>query len=211
MPQSRNGDNGNGNGVSRRSFLKGVGTGVVSTAVIPGISAAKESIDSLASPAKGVTEARISFTVNGKKQRVNVESKTTLTQVLRDDLELMGTKFGCGNGECGCCTVLMDGKPVYSCLTLAMDADEKNITTIEGISEDGKLSPVQQAFVEHDAYQCGYCTPGQIVVATALVERGPHLSKEDIKTGMSGNLCRCSSYQNIFAAVQDAARKAGGR
>ncbi|MFC1555637.1 (2Fe-2S)-binding protein [candidate division KSB1 bacterium] len=211
MPKSRSGGNGIGSGVSRRSFLKGVGTGVVSTAVIPGISAAKESIDSLASPAKGVTEARISLTVNGKKHRVNVESRMTLTQVLRDELELMGTKIGCDNGECGCCTVLLDGEPVYSCLTLAMDADGKNVTTIEGIAEDGKLSPVQQAFIDNDAYQCGYCTPGQILTATALLENGPHLSKNEIKKGMSGNLCRCSSYQNIFAAVQDAARKAGGR
>jgi len=206
MPKSQKDDPGNGD-VSRRSFLKGMGTGVVGTAVIPGIAAAHEHIEKVTAPQEGVTNAVITLKVNGITYKIKVESRTTLTAVIRERLNLTGTKIGCDRGECGNCTVLMDGIPVYSCMILAMDADGCDITTIEGLGKNGELSPMQKAFIEHDAYQCGYCTPGQIISATALIKNNPNPTMEEIKHVMSGNLCRCGSYQNIFKAVADAAGK----
>jgi len=207
MPESRSDDPGVSTDVSRRSFLKGVGTGVVSSAVIPGIAAAKDHIEKAAAPLEGVKQATISLKVNGRNYRVNAESRATLASVLRDKLGLIGTKIGCNNGECGCCTVLIDGEPVYSCLTLALDVDGRDITTIEGIGDNGELSPVQEAFIEDDAYQCGFCTPGQVLTATALLKKNPNPTVDEIKQGMSGNLCRCGAYQHIVEAVANAAQK----
>ncbi|MCP4725262.1 MAG: (2Fe-2S)-binding protein [bacterium] len=210
MPESRS-DNKDGNGgVSRRSFLKGVGTGVVSTTVIPAVSTAKDKFDKLSQSSEGVTSANITLNINGDVHRVNVESRTTLVSVLRNKLELTGTKFGCNSGECGSCTVLIDGKPVYSCMTLAMDAAGKRITTIEGLADDGNLSEVQKSFVDNDALQCGYCTPGQILSATALVSENGNPTDDEIRKAMSGNLCRCGTYPHVLKAVADAARKGRG-
>lgn len=146
----------------------------------------------------------IELVVNGEQYKVIVEPYRTLLDVLRDDLGLTGTKNGCGMGECGACTVLMDGKPVSSCLTLAVRADGKNITTIEGIADGEKLHPLQQAFVEYGAIQCGFCTPGMILTAKALLEENPRASEEEIKLGLVGNLCRCTGYVKIIEAVMEA-------
>lgn len=148
----------------------------------------------------------ILLVVNGDTYRLTVEPHRTLLDVLRDDLGLTGTKNGCGMGECGACTVLVDGKPVSSCLILAIRADGKSVTTIEGLADGNKLHPLQQAFVECSAIQCGFCTPGMILTAKALLEENPKASEEDVKLGLVGNLCRCTGYVKIVEAVM-AARK----
>ncbi len=152
----------------------------------------------------------ISLTVNDIEYELLVEANATLTQVLREDLELTGTKHGCGVGDCGCCTVLLDGEPVNSCLVLALEAQGRSITTIEGLAPEGGLHPVQEAFIELGAIQCGFCTPGMILSATALLQQNPQPSQEEIRRGLSGNLCRCTGYQKIVEAVEDAAARLKG-
>jgi xanthine dehydrogenase YagT iron-sulfur-binding subunit len=141
--------------------------------------------------------------------QVQVDSQVTLLDALRDYLDLTGTKKGCDQGACGACTVLLDGKRVVSCLTLAAQCDGREVTTIEGLAQDGELHPVQAAFVRHDGFQCGYCTPGQIMSAVALLAEGRAGSDAEIREFMSGNLCRCGAYQNIVAAIRDAAGREG--
>lgn len=152
----------------------------------------------------------IELTVNGKRMKIAVNPSDLLLDVIRDELGLYGPKYGCGTGECGACTVLMDGKPILSCLTLAVRADGKNIVTIEGIGTEEKPHPLQEAFVEEGAIQCGYCTPGMILSAKALLDRNPNPSEEEIKTAIAGNLCRCTGYVKIIQAIQRAARMMGG-
>ena len=150
----------------------------------------------------------VTLRVNGRSARLDIESRVTLLDALRDHLGLTGTKKGCDQGACGACTVLVDGKRVLSCLTLAAQCDGREVTTIEGLSgEDGGLHPMQAAFVRHDGFQCGYCTPGQIVSAVALLEEGRAGSDEEIEEFMSGNLCRCGAYPNIRAAIREVARQ----
>jgi xanthine dehydrogenase YagT iron-sulfur-binding subunit len=149
----------------------------------------------------------VSLHVNGQERTLRIDPRTTLLDALRDRLRLTGTKKGCGLGQCGACTVLVDGEPAVSCLMLAASADGRRIVTIEGLAPDGALHPVQEAFIEHDAFQCGYCTPGQIMAAVALIEAGGAGSPAAIREGMSGNLCRCGAYTNIVAAVADAASR----
>jgi carbon-monoxide dehydrogenase small subunit len=153
----------------------------------------------------------IQVTVNGQRHRLWVAPNRTLTQLLREDLGLTGTKHGCGVGDCGACTVLMDGVPVNSCLVLAAQAHGRRITTIEGLAAGGRLHPVQRAFVEHGAIQCGFCTPGMILSAVALLERKARPSRQEIRQALSGNLCRCTGYQKIVEAVAAAARRRRGR
>jgi len=148
----------------------------------------------------------ITLHVNGSTQRVVVDPTAPLLRVLRDELGLTGTKEGCGTGYCGACTVLVDELPVNSCLYFAVDADHKRVTTIEGLSQDGSLSPVQQAFVDNGGLQCGYCTPGMILATQALLDDDPDPSPEHIRASLSGNLCRCTGYQTIVKSVQAAAR-----
>lgn len=152
----------------------------------------------------------IEFTINGKKKKVLVRPKDLLLNVIRDELGLKGTKYGCGTGECGACTVLIDGKPVLSCLTLAVAVNGREITTIEGIGTDENLHPIQQAFIETGAIQCGYCTPGMIISAKALLDRNPNPSEEEIRQAIKGNLCRCTGYVKIIAAIQLAAKRMRG-
>ena len=152
----------------------------------------------------------IEFTVNGKKRKITVRPKDLLLNVIRDNLGLRGTKYGCGTGECGACTVLLDGRPILSCLTLAVAVDKRSITTIEGIGTDEKLHPLQQAFVDAGAVQCGYCTPGMILSAKALLDKNPNPTEDDIKSAIKGNLCRCTGYVKIIEAIQLAAKRMRG-
>ena len=142
----------------------------------------------------------IEMTVNGSVERVWVESSRFLASVLRDDLGLTGVKTACGMANCGACTVLLDGVPVYSCITLAVDCEGRSITTIEGLANGNEMHPVQTAFMEHDALQCGFCTPGQILSMHALLEKNPTPTEDEIRHAMSGNLCRCGAYVKIIAA-----------
>ena len=150
-------------------------------------------------------EVDVALRVNGRAQRLRLDSRVTLLDALRDRLELTGTKKGCDQGACGACTVLVDGKRVLSCLTLAAQCHGREVTTIEGLSGDGGLHPVQEAFIRHDGFQCGYCTPGQIMSAVALLAEGRAGSDEEIREFMSGNICRCGASPNIVAAIREAA------
>lgn len=147
----------------------------------------------------------ITVRVNGKAEYITVPSSMTLLQMLRDKLGLTGTKNGCSAGECGACTVLLDGEPVNSCLVLAVEADDRDITTVEGLAQEGELSPIQQAFVDHNAVQCGFCTPGMLLSAQALLRRNPHPDEAEVREAMVGNLCRCTGYLRIIRAIRDAA------
>ena len=147
---------------------------------------------------------KITLTVNGHRREIGAAPWTTLLDLLREELQLTGTKKGCDHGQCGACTVLVDGKRINSCLTLAAMKDGCDITTIEGLAEGDRLHPVQQAFIDQDAFQCGYCTPGQICSAVGLIQEGRAHSDADIRELMSGNLCRCGCYPNIVAAVRQA-------
>jgi carbon-monoxide dehydrogenase small subunit len=149
----------------------------------------------------------ITLTVNDRAYEVAVAPNRTLTQLLRDDLNLLGTKEGCGVGDCGACTVIMDGKPVNSCLVLAVQTDGSHIKTIEGVATSDGLHPVQQTFVEMGAIQCGFCTPGMVLSATSLLEKNPHPTEHEVRQALSGNLCRCTGYQKIVEAVQEASRR----
>ncbi len=153
---------------------------------------------------------KISFRVNGVQYEMDIEPWRTLNEILRDFLKLKGTKFACGTGDCGACTVLMNGKTVNSCLTMAFEIDGKDIETIEGLSDGDKLHPIQEAFVEAGAVQCGFCTPGMIMSSKYLLERKPDPSEDDIKRGLDGNLCRCTGYFKIIEAIKLAAKKMRG-
>jgi xanthine dehydrogenase YagT iron-sulfur-binding subunit len=146
----------------------------------------------------------VTMAVNGVEKKLRVAPWTTLLDALRDHLDLTGTKKGCDHGQCGACTVLADGRRILSCLTLAVMKDGASITTIEGLAENGVLHPLQQAFIDHDAFQCGYCTPGQICSAAGLIAEGKANSADEIRELMSGNLCRCGAYPHIVAAIQQA-------
>ncbi len=148
----------------------------------------------------------ITLKVNGESYRLDAEVKRTLLDVLREDLALTGTKKGCGAGECGACTVLMDGKPVNSCLVLAVDASGREITTIEGVGGIEGLTPIQEALVDHGAIQCGYCTPGVVMTAKALLDSNPHPTEAEVREGLSGNLCRCTGYVKIVEAIMAVSR-----
>jgi xanthine dehydrogenase YagT iron-sulfur-binding subunit len=147
---------------------------------------------------------RTALTVNGVKTELDVAPWTTLLDALRDHLDLTGTKKGCDHGQCGACTVLVDGRRIVSCLTLAVMKDGAKVTTIEGLADNGTLNVLQRAFIDHDAFQCGYCTPGQICSATGLIAEGKAKTVEEIRELMSGNICRCGAYPNIVAAIQQA-------
>ncbi|WP_312437157.1 aldehyde dehydrogenase iron-sulfur subunit PaoA [Janthinobacterium sp.] len=202
---------------SRRAVLK-AGAVSAGAAVVPSLGLAQAA----ARPAGAPVLASVSFSVNGKMQRLDVDTRTTLLDVLREQLHLTGTKKGCDHGQCGACTILLDGRRINACLTLAVMHEGAKITTIEGLGTPDRLHPMQAAFIKHDGYQCGYCTPGQICSAVAVldeIKRGvpshasaslveqPLLSPDEIRERMSGNICRCGAYSNIVEAVTEA----GGR
>jgi xanthine dehydrogenase YagT iron-sulfur-binding subunit len=196
--------------ISRRRFLEGTGVGIVAATAVPTINA--QSPSSAASkivPDPAVPRTTIRVTVNGAAQRIEVEDRWTLVEMLRDHLGMTGTKIGCDRGECGCCTVLMDGKPVYSCSNLAVWADGRSIQTVEGLAQGGRLDPLQQAFMEHDAPQCGFCTSGQLMAAKALVNSNPHPTADEVRAAMTGNLCRCSNYNRYVEATLAATASTG--
>ncbi|RKU24914.1 hypothetical protein C6503_00050 [Candidatus Poribacteria bacterium] len=202
-----------GTNISRRSFLKGVGTGTVAATVAPSVLIGSEQAAD-AQAGEAVASATIQLNINGKPYQVEVEARTTLLTVLRDgidasgnNIDLTGAKLICDRGECGGCTVMVDGKSVYACMMLAMDAQDKQITTVEGLADGDNLHPVQEAFVQHDALMCGFCTPGFIVSSAALLSENAKPTLEEIKVGLSGNTCRCGTYPFIFDAVKTASKK----
>jgi len=154
-----------------------------------------------------MNEIPIEFTLNGSRTRATVPANMTLARMLRDRLGLTGTKIGCGKGECGACAVLIDGKSMNSCLVLAAQVDGREVTTIEGLEKDGKVHPIQEAFIEEGAIQCGYCIPGMVISSKALLDGNPDPSDDEIRVGISGNLCRCTGYTKILKAVRSAAKK----
>jgi xanthine dehydrogenase YagT iron-sulfur-binding subunit len=152
---------------------------------------------------RGPSSTPVTLSVNGEPHAIDVEPRVSLLDALREQLGLTGSKKGCDQGTCGACTVWVDGRRVLGCLTLAMTCEGREVTTIEGLAKDGELHPMQQAFIEHDAFQCGYCTPGQIMSAVKLIEEGNASSDEEIAEFMSGNICRCAAYPNIRAAIRE--------
>jgi xanthine dehydrogenase YagT iron-sulfur-binding subunit len=194
-------------GISRRKFIKGFGGSVVGGSVLvhslPVLSQDKKTEQGSQHEGK----VPFSLKVNGKPAKLLVEPRMTLAEVLRDQLNLTGTKITCNHGECGGCTVLLDGKAVYSCHLLALDAAGKDVMTIEGLLDGEKLHLIQEAFIEHDGFQCGFCTPGQIMAAQALLIKNPKPTRAEVMQGMSGNLCRCSAYPNIIDSVFAAAER----
>ena len=186
-------------GISRRSFLSTSGAVGAALGAGAGDAAAQQAGPDVAAG----DQPTITLTVNGQRRTLNVEPRTTLVEALRDNLGLTGTKIGCNQGQCGACTVLLDGRRMNSCLILALVADGTDIVTVEALADpDGALHPMQQAFAENDAFQCGYCTPGQILSAIACIDEGHATDAAEIREYMSGNLCRCGAYPNIVAAVE---------
>ncbi|MBI3078795.1 MAG: 2Fe-2S iron-sulfur cluster binding domain-containing protein [Deltaproteobacteria bacterium] len=199
---------GSGPVVSRRGFLKGgaVTTAALSTGVLGGLPAEAQTL--IEPRPKGLKSSTVTLKVNGLTYQVTVEHRRTLADVLRKDLGLTGTKVSCDRGECGACTVIMNGRTVYSCSTLAVRASGQAITTIEGLAQGDALHPVQKAFLENDAFQCGFCTPGMVLAVKALVDKNKQPSREDVKRAISGNICRCAAYMNIVNAAMAAAKMA---
>jgi aerobic-type carbon monoxide dehydrogenase small subunit (CoxS/CutS family) len=194
--------------VTRRAFLRGLGGGAAGAALVTrirGQAAGSGQAEALLPAA--YTRKTINFTVNGNQVSAEVEPRDTLLEVLRDKLKLTGTKKTCDRGECGGCTVLVDGQAVYSCLFPAVRINGRQVMTIEGLAEGETLHPVQQGFIEKDAYQCGYCMPGFIMASVALLNQNPNPSLGQIKAGLSGNLCRCGNYVKIYEAVAAASQK----
>jgi xanthine dehydrogenase YagT iron-sulfur-binding subunit len=191
-------------GYSRRGFLKGVGVGTVAGGLLSpaGI---KEAI-AAENGVQGPGEIPITLEINGRKRQLKVEPRVTLLDALRNRLDLTGAKKVCDRGTCGACTVLVDGKPIYSCSMLAVEVEGREITTIEGIGTPERMNEVQKAFVKHDAQQCGFCTPGFVTAATAFVRANPRATMEQVRAGLGGNLCRCGTYAGMILAVADAAK-----
>lgn len=200
-----------GKQVTRRNFLKGFGGGALGAAVVPKWIAQESSVVKTSEGEVPLYSLKkITLTVNGLKCTLIVEPQETLLEALREGLNMTGTKKTCGRGECGGCTVLVDGEPVYSCMFLAFRADGKQVTTIEGLAPGSTLHPVQQAFIDKDGYQCGFCTPGMILSSVALLNKNPNPDTEEIKKELAGNLCRCGNYTKIFEAVAEAAKNMRG-
>ncbi len=197
-----------GKGFTRRAFISGVGITTAAVAI-----GGRVNVNVAQAASTEITSedmAKIQLNINGRQHRLLVEPRWTLLFVLRDRLGLSATKVGCERGECGACTVLIDDRPRYACMILAVEAVGQQIVTLEGLMDGEKLGATQQAFLDHDAYQCGYCTPGQIMAAEGLLRSNPDPTMTEITREMSGNLCRCGAYTHIFEAVQSAATSRKG-
>ncbi|MHC1730370.1 MAG: (2Fe-2S)-binding protein [Syntrophobacteraceae bacterium] len=207
-PEDKNGEG--RRGITRRSFLTSMGVGALAVGG-PGqlLAAAPEAGQAVVAGADET--ARITLLINGAQHTLLVEPRWTLLHVLREQIGLTGTKVGCERGECGACTVLFNSVPRYACLTLAMECEGAEIVTLEGLMKGEELGAVQQAFLEHDAFQCGYCTPGQIMAVEGLLRKKPDPNLDEIRKGVSGNLCRCGAYAHIFKAVQRAGELKTGK
>ncbi len=194
-------------GISRRQFLEGSGAVLVAATAGPKLSAQFSAAITPATDgaAAGVPSTAIRLVVNGTEHQLEVEDRWTLAELLRDHLGLTGTKIGCDRGECGACTVLLDGKPVYSCSNLAVWADGREVRTVEGLAHGDQLDPLQRAFIEHDGPQCGFCTSGQLMSAKGLLTRNAHPTAHEVRAAMTGNICRCSNYNRYVEAVLAAA------
>jgi aerobic-type carbon monoxide dehydrogenase small subunit (CoxS/CutS family) len=200
--------------LSRRGFIRGAGVSAAGVALLDGCAGAVKEhaaeIKAAAGPkVVGPDAAPITLNINGQNRAVSVEPRLTLAEILRDELELTGTKVVCDRGACSACTVWLDGTPVCSCMTLAIDAQGRDIRTIEGLAQGDRLHPVQEAFVEHDALQCGFCTPGMVMSCAALLRRNPDPTPDDVKQAVSGNLCRCGTYPKVLEATLAAAKQSG--
>ncbi len=183
---------------TRRDVIAAGAVVPVAMALAPGAAAPSPAVAAVSEP------VAVSLTVNGKQHVLTIDPRTTLLDLLREHLDLTGTKKGCDQGQCGACTVLLDGRRINSCLTFAVMLERRQITTIEGLAANGTLHPLQQAFIDHDAFQCGYCTPGQLCSAAGLMAEGRAKTPDEIRELMSGNICRCGAYPNIVAAIQQA-------
>jgi len=194
-------------GVSRRTFLKTTGIPLAAPVILGGrvVEAAGADVGVF-----GPGKTRLTLTVNGRKQPLDLEPRVTLLEALRHNLDLTGAKRVCDRGTCGTCTVIMDGHPVYACSVLAIDAQGKAITTVEGLLQGDALHPVQQAFIDNDAQQCGFCTPGFVVACKAFLDKNPNPTPEAVQKGLGGNLCRCGTYVGVRAAVLQAAKSQKG-
>jgi xanthine dehydrogenase YagT iron-sulfur-binding subunit len=189
-------------GTTRRNFLSQIGLAGAGLTLAPLLGSATI-IEPELEEAPLVEIATVNLTINGKKHALNLDSRVTLLDALREKLSLPGTKKGCDHGQCGACTVLVDGRRINSCLTLVAMCDGVEVTTIEGLAQGDQLHPMQEAFLKHDGFQCGYCTPGQICSAVGLVKEGHAHTDAEIRELMSGNICRCGAYQNILAAIKE--------
>ncbi len=196
-------------GVTRRGFIASVGTGALSAVAANQV---KATTPASAEVLEGAELSKVTLTLNGRSRQLLVEPRWSLAHVLREELGLTGTKLGCDRGECGACTVLIDDVPRYACMTLAVEAEGAKIETIEGLMDGEELGHTQQAFVEKDAFQCGYCTCGQIMAVEGMLRSNPDPSLDEVRSGVSGNLCRCGAYAHIFEAAQRAAelKREGG-
>jgi xanthine dehydrogenase YagT iron-sulfur-binding subunit len=193
------------NGTSRRNFLTKLGLAGAGVTIAPILTRAEHILPKSDAPPKtlAVETSTVNLVVNGKRRQLNLDTRVTLLDLLREELKLTGTKKGCDHGQCGSCTVLLDGKRINSCLHFAVMCDGNEVVTIEGLAKGDDLHPMQEAFVKHDAFQCGYCTPGQICSAVGLVKEGHAKTDAEIRESMSGNICRCGAYQNILNAIKD--------
>jgi xanthine dehydrogenase YagT iron-sulfur-binding subunit len=194
---------------SRRKFLK-QSSAIAGISLVPSIvvKAADQKLDEIA--AGFIEKVPVQITINGVVHKLSIEPRVTVLDLLREQLDLTGTKKGCDHGQCGACTIHIDGERTLSCLSLVVMQNGKKITTIEGLANGDNLHPMQEAFIKHDGFQCGYCTPGQIMSAVACVREGHASSEEDIREYMSGNICRCGAYPNIVDAIMEAKEKGGG-
>jgi len=183
--------------VSRREFLESTAAAVTAAAALPALPAELGA----SAQAAAVVRTPVTLTVNGRQHRVEIEDRSTLAEAIRDQLGLTGTKIGCDRGECGACTVLLDGSPIYACSYLAVWANGSRVETVEGLAQRGGLHPLQKSFIEHDAPQCGFCTSGQLMSAKALLAVNPHPSADQVRSALTGNLCRCSNYNHYVRAV----------
>lgn len=195
--------------ISRRGFLKGVGAGAVATGLLTGAGTMPDAEAQSTNGIQGPGEVSITLHINGKEESLSVEPRVTLLDALRNRLDLTGTKKVCDRGTCGACSVLLDGELVYSCSILAIEAQGREITTIESVGSPEAMSAVQKSFVEHDALQCGFCTPGFVLATTDFVRKNPNATIDEVRDGLGGNLCRCGTYKGIIEVALEAAKKGG--